>query len=61
MEKLNWEAIGAIAGLLGVVVAVFSIIKKDKQTDSRITQSIKGLFFSKNNISQNVGRKDEDD
>lgn len=60
MENLNWGAIGAIAGVVGVGIAVIQIFKKDKPTnDNKTTQSIRGLFLSKNNISQKIEKKDE--
>lgn len=60
MENLNWGAIGAIAGVVGVGITVIQIFKKDKPTnDNKTIQSIRGLFFSKNNISQKIEKKDE--
>ena len=57
MNKLNWEAIGVIAA---IVFGVIQIVKSEKPTnDNRTTQTVKGLFFSKNKISQKIEKKDD--
>lgn len=63
MKDLDWGAIGAIGTITGVVITliigIIPIFKKEKPTnDNRTSQNVKGLFFFKNDISQNVEKKD---
>lgn len=56
MIKLNWEAIGVISALIFGIIQVF---KKDKPScDKKVNQSIKGLFISKNDITQKIEDKE---
>lgn len=55
MKNLDWGMIGAIATIVGVLVAIIQGRKSKKQQGSskQNNQVIKGLFISKNKINQN--------
>ena len=58
MKNLDWGMIGAIATILGIIVAIIIAIiqgkKSNKQQDGskQNNQTVKGLFISKNEIKQ---------
>lgn len=59
MKNLDWGMIGAIATIVGVLVAIIIAIiqgrksKKQQESSKQNNQVIKGLFISKNEINQN--------
>lgn len=64
---MDWSKIGVwvaiIVGIITAIGVIFTIkqyLKKDKETsDNSVNQNIKGGFFYKSNISQNVNKKKE--
>lgn len=56
MNKLNWEAIGVISAIVFGIIQVF---KKEKPAnETKVNQSVKGFFFSRNDISQKIEKRD---
>lgn len=59
MKNLDWGMIGAVATIVGVLVAIIIAIiqgrksKKQQESSKQNNQVIKGLFISKNKINQN--------